>query len=41
MRVLVACEESQVVCKEFRKLGYYVIDERAELLVGVIRWLIM
>jgi len=22
MKVLVACEESQVVCKEFRNLGY-------------------
>lgn len=22
MRVLVACEESQIVCKEFRKLGH-------------------
>lgn len=22
MKVLIACEESQVVCKEFRKLGH-------------------
>jgi len=22
MRVLVACEESQVICKEFRRLGH-------------------
>ena len=39
MRVLVACEESQRVCIEFRKLGFYAfscdIIERSKTFEGI------
>ena len=32
MKILVACEESQEVCKAFRKMGHYALDENGKIL---------